>query len=149
MLPETTRVTSMAYDNDNIFAKILRGEMPAFTVFENDHTIAFLDVMPQSDGHTLVLPKESVETLFELSDAGARELLVTVRDVASAVRKAFEPDGIRLMQLNGTTAGQTVFHLHLHIVPCYAGQAPSAHADRMADSAVLEEHAAKIRAAFA
>jgi len=138
----------MPYDNDNIFAKILRGEMPAFTVYETDHCLAFLDVMPQSDGHTLVLPKQPVENLFDIEDEAAGHLLVAVRTVARAIRDAFSPDGIRLMQLNGAAAGQTVPHLHMHIVPCYAGAAPRAHAQRLADSAVLEEHAAKIRAAF-
>jgi len=138
----------MPYDNDNIFAKILRGEMPAFTVYETDHCLAFLDVMPQSDGHTLVLPKQPVENLFDIEDDAAGHLLVAVRTVARAVRDAFSPDGIRLMQLNGAAAGQTVLHLHMHIVPCYADAAPRAHAQRMADSAVLEKYAAKIRAAL-
>lgn len=138
----------MPYDNDNIFAKILRGEMPAFTVYETGHCLAFLDVMPQSDGHTLVLPKQPAENLFELDDETAGHLLVAVRTVAGAVRDAFSPDGIRLMQLNGEAAGQTVLHVHMHIVPCYADAAPRAHAQRMAESAVLEEHAARIRAAL-
>ena len=138
----------MPYDHDNIFAKILRGEMPAFSVYESEHCLAFLDVMPQSDGHTLVLPKEPAENLFELSEEAASQLLVAVRKVAFGVRDAFAPDGIRLMQLNGEAAGQTVFHLHMHIVPCYAHAEPRAHGQQMADSAVLEEHAAKIRAAL-
>ena len=138
----------MPYDNDNIFAKILRGEMPAFTVYETEHCLAFLDVMPQSDGHTLVLPKQPAENLFELNDAAAGHLIVAVRKVAGAVRDAFSPDGIRVMQLNGEAAGQTVLHLHMHIIPCYAGTAPRAHAQRMAESNILEEQAAKIRSAL-
>ena len=138
----------MAYDNDNIFAKILRGEMPAFTVYETDHCLAFLDVMPQSDGHTLVLPKQPAADLFDLEDEAAGHLLVAVRIVADAIRNAFSPDGIRLMQLNGEAAGQTVFHLHMHIVPCYSDVTPRSHAQRMAETSVLEEHAAKIRAAL-
>lgn len=138
----------MPYDNDNIFARILRGEMPAFTVYENEHCLAFMDVMPQSDGHTLVLPKQPAETLFELEDEMSAHLIAAVRLVAAAVRDAFAPDGIRLMQLNGEAAGQTIPHVHMHIVPCYADTAPRAHAQRMADAAVLEEHAARIRAAL-
>ena len=138
----------MPYDNDNIFAKILRGEMPAFTVYETKHCLAFLDVMPQSNGHTLVLPKQPAENLFELNDESAGHLIAAVRIVAAAVRDAFLPDGIRLMQLNGEAAGQTVLHVHMHIVPCYADAVPHAHAQRMAEPAVLEEHAAKIRAAL-
>jgi histidine triad (HIT) family protein len=138
----------MPYDNDNIFAKILRGEMPAFTVYETEHCLAFLDMMPQSDGHTLVLPKQPAENLFELNDEAAGHLIVAVRTVAGAVRDAFSPDGIRLMQLNGEAAGQSVFHMHMHIVPCYAGAAPRAHGQRVAESAVLEEHATRIRDAL-
>ncbi|MAF82574.1 MAG: HIT family protein [Gammaproteobacteria bacterium] len=138
----------MPYDNDNIFAKILRGELPAFTVYENDHCLAFLDVMPQSDGHTLVLPKQSAQNLFDLDDESAKHLIITVRKVAGAVRDAFSPDGIRLMQLNGEAAGQTVMHLHMHIVPCYANSTPRSHAQQMAESDILEKHAAKIRAAI-
>jgi histidine triad (HIT) family protein len=138
----------MPYDNDNIFAKILRGEMPAFTVYETGHCLAFLDMMPQSDGHTLVLPKQPAENLFELDDETAGHLIVAVKTIATAVRDAFSPDGIRLMQLNGEAAGQSVFHMHMHIVPCYAGITPHAHAQRMAEAAVLEEHAARIRAAL-
>jgi histidine triad (HIT) family protein len=138
----------MSYDNDNIFAKILRGEMPAFTVYETEHCLAFLDMMPQSDGHTLVLPKQPAENLFELNDESAGHLIVAVKTVAGAVRDAFSPDGIRLMQLNGKAAGQSVFHMHMHIVPCYADAAPHAHAQHVAESAVLEKHAARIRAAL-
>ena len=138
----------MPYDNDNIFARILRGELPAFTVYETDHCLAFLDVMPQSDGHTLVLPKQPAANLFELSDESASHLIITVKTVADAIQEVFTPDGIRLMQLNGEAAGQTVFHMHMHIMPCYENAAPAAHARTMAESAVLEEQAAKVRAAL-
>jgi len=138
----------MPYDNNNIFAKILRGEMPAFTVYETEHCLAFLDVMPQSDGHTLVLPKQPAENLFELNDDSAEHLIVAVRIVAAAIRTAFSPAGIRLLQLNGEAAGQTVPHVHMHIVPCYSAAPSRPHAQSMADTAVLEAHAAKIRAAL-
>ncbi|MFQ5635082.1 MAG: HIT family protein [Gammaproteobacteria bacterium] len=139
----------MTYDNDNIFAKILRGEQPAFTVFENENCLAFLDVMPQADGHTLVLPKTPATDLFDLDPDAARELIVAVQHVARGVRSAFEPDGIRLMQLNGTEAGQSVFHIHMHIVPCYAGRPMRGHGRDFAAPETLEEHAAMIRKALA
>jgi len=139
----------MAYDNDNIFARILRGEQPAFTVFENEHALAFMDVMPQSDGHTLVLPKYPAENLFDLDADAARELIVAVQHVARGVKKAFEPDGIRLQQFNGTAAGQSVFHIHMHIVPVYANKPMGDHGRGMAPTEVLEKHAAMLREALA
>lgn len=138
----------MTYDNDNIFAKILRGEMDAYTVYENDHCLAFLDVMPQSDGHTLVLPRYPATDLFDLDPNAARELIVAVQHVARGVRAAFEPDGIRLMQLNGTTAGQSVFHIHMHVIPCYARQPMRGHGRDFAPAETLEKHAGMIRAAL-
>lgn len=139
----------MAYDDDNIFARILRGEQPAFTVFEDEHALAFMDVMPQSDGHTLVLPKYPAENLFDLDADAACELIVAVQHVARGVNKAFAPDGIRLMQLNGSAAGQSVFHIHMHIVPVYANQPMRKHGRGMAPTEVLEKHAAMLREALA
>ena len=138
----------MTYDNENIFARILRDEIPSFKVFEDANTLAILDVMPQSDGHTLVLPKTAAENLFDLPGDDACAMIRAVQQVARGVRAAFEPDGIRLMQLNGAAAGQTVFHFHMHIIPCYEGQPLRRHARGMADAATLETHAAKIRAAL-
>ena len=139
----------MAYNDSNIFAKILRGEAPAFSVYENEHCVAFLDAMPQSDGHTLVLPKATTIDLFDIEPDVLRTLIVAVQHIARGVRKAFEPDGIRLMQFNGSAAGQTVFHFHMHIVPRYEGTALRRHGGSMAEAAVLEQHAEKIRAALA
>lgn len=138
----------MSYDQDNIFAKILRGEAPAVRVFEDDSTLAIMDVMPQADGHTLVLPKISCTDLFDLPDDAAAALMRTVRHVAAGVRRGFGADGIRLMQFNGAAAGQTVFHFHMHIIPCHANQPLRSHARTMADTAVLAEHAARIQAAM-
>jgi len=138
----------MTYDDNNIFAKILRGEMPAYTVYESDDCLAFMDVMPQSDGHTLVLPKAAAENLFDLEENMAATLIKTVQHVARGVREAFNPDGIRLMQFNGAAAGQTVLHFHMHIVPCYESQALATHARGMAPAEILEEHAEKIRNAL-
>jgi len=138
----------MAYDDSNIFAKILRGEAPAFSVYEDEHCLAFLDAMPQSDGHTLVLPKATTIDLFDIEPDDMRTLIVAVQHVARGVRKAFEPDGIRLMQFNGSAAGQTVFHFHMHIMPCYEGIAARGHGRDFADADTLERHAAMIRAAL-
>ena len=139
----------MTYDNDNIFAKIMRGEQPAFTCYENDHCLAILDAMPQSDGHTLVLPKSPAVDLFDMKPAVARELIIAVQHVARGVQIAFQPDGIKVQQFNGTAAGQSVFHIHMHIVPCYAGTALRGHGRDFAPTDTLEQHAAMIRAALA
>ena len=138
----------MAYDPKNIFARILRGEMSAHKVWEDAHTVAILDVMPQSDGHTLVIPKTPAENIFDLDVAMAEAVIRTGQRVALAVRTAFNPDGVTLMQFNGAEAGQTVFHFHLHVVPRYAGQPLRSHGRSMADPAVLTEQAARLRAAF-
>src|SRR5882757_3011453 len=98
----------MAYDQNNIFAKILRGEIPACTVYEDAETLAFMDVMPQSDGHTLVIPKAPAENLFDLAPDALAALIKSTQRVARGVRAAFQPDGLTLMQFNGAAAGQTV-----------------------------------------
>jgi len=138
----------MAYDESNIFAKILRGELPSFRVYEDDQTLGILDVMPQSDGHTLILPKAPAENIFDLDPAMAAAMIRTTQTVARALRDAFHPDGMLLKQFNGEAAGQTVFHIHMHIIPVYAGQAMRRHSHGMADTAVLERHAEQIRTAL-
>ncbi len=139
----------MAYDDNNIFAKILRGEADAYRVYENDNALAFLDVMPQSDGHTLVLPKTPAENLFDLEPSTAGALFQSTQIVARAVRAAFKPDGIIVTQFNGPAAGQSVFHIHMHIIPRYAGTDLRRHGRGMADTAILEDHAERIRAVLA
>jgi histidine triad (HIT) family protein len=139
----------MTYDPNNIFARIIRGEIPAHRVYEDADTLAFLDLMPQSDGHTLVLPKAAAENLFDLDARMAGAVILTTQKVARAVRTAFRPAGIILMQFNGADAGQSVFHFHMHIVPRYAGQPLRTHGRATAEKALLEEHAARIRAALA
>jgi histidine triad (HIT) family protein len=138
----------MAYDDSNIFAKILRGEMPAYIVYEDDDTLAMLDIMPQADGHTLVLPRAPAENLFDLNDAAAAAVMRTARRIAVAAKQAFGADGIRIMQFNGEAAGQTVFHYHLHVIPCQAGHALRGHGRGMAEAKTLELHAQRIRAAL-
>jgi histidine triad (HIT) family protein len=136
----------MAYDSNNIFAKILREEIPACSVYEDDATLAFMDVMPQSPGHTLVIPKKPAENLFDLDIAAGTAVLSTAKLVARAVKEAFRADGIMLNQFNGTAAGQTVFHFHIHIVPRYEGVPLRVHTGDMENPEVLEGQAAKIRA---
>ena len=136
----------MTYDPDNIFAKILRGEIPCHKVYEDEHTIAFLDIMPQSEGHTLVVPKTPGENIFDLPSDALAAAIRTTQKVATAVRRAFDPPGMMIAQLNGTAAGQSVFHLHFHVVPRYAGRDLRLHAGEMADPQVLAAHAERIRA---
>lgn len=135
----------MAYDTDNIFAKILRGDAPAFKVYEDDASLAFMDVMPQTDGHTLVIPKDNAENLFDVDPQILAATAHTVQKVAGAVREAFAAPGIMLAQLNGPAAGQTVFHLHFHILPRFDGVDFAMHAREMADFELLEKHAEMIR----
>ena len=135
----------MAYDSDNIFAKILRGEAPAVKVFENDHSPAFMDVMPQVDGHTLVIPKDSAENLLDTDPIVLGATMQAVQTVAQAVKQAFSAPGIMIAQLNGSAAGQTVFHLHFHILPRFEGLEFKLHARGMADFSKLESHAERIR----
>jgi histidine triad (HIT) family protein len=142
-------VTAVSYDPNNIFAKILRGEVPAVRVFEDEHTLAIMDVMPQADGHVLVLPKTDAEDIFALDPAMAAAVVRTGQKLARAVRDAFEADGVTLMQFNGRAAGQTVFHFHLHVLPRHEDRPLRSHGRKMADAALLEEHARRIRAALA
>ena len=139
----------MAYDTDNIFAKILRGEADAHVVLDEEHCLAFMDLMPQSPGHTLVIPREPAENLFDLSDEGLDVLVATTRRVARAVKAAFDPPGIMIVQLNGADAGQSVFHIHFHVIPRYPGDGLTLHARSVADPAELQANAARIRAALA
>ncbi|MEO7054207.1 MAG: HIT family protein [Rhizomicrobium sp.] len=138
----------MAYDNNNIFAKILRGEIPSVKVFEDEHTLAFMDVMPQADGHVLVIPKEPAENILELSPHGAAAMMATTQKVAKAVKNGLSAPGIMLAMLNGAPAGQSVFHVHFHIIPRKAGVDPGMHARGMVDPKTLEPIAAKIRNAL-
>ena len=136
----------MAYDNDNIFAKILRGEANAHVVLDEEHCLAFMDLMPQSPGHTLIIPREPAENLFDLSADGLSVLIATTQRVARAVKAAFQPAGVMILQLNGADAGQTVFHIHFHVIPRYPGEGLTLHARSIADAEELSEHAARIRA---
>ncbi len=136
----------MSYDTSNIFAKIIRNEAPCFKVYEDDATLAFLDIMPQAEGHTLVIPKEYAESIFDLSPGAASSLIRTTRRVAAAVKDVTRSPGILLAQLNGAAAGQTVYHIHFHIIPRASGIDLNLHARDKADSGTLKTLAARIAA---
>ncbi|HEY4077579.1 MAG TPA: HIT family protein [Rhizomicrobium sp.] len=138
----------MTYDLDNIFAKILRGEIPCVKVYEDDKTLAFMDIMPEAVGHTLVIPKESAEDILDLSPEGLAAMIATTQKIAKAVKKALAPEGILLKQYNGAAAGQTIFHVHFHIVPRREDDHLAPHAKTMVQASVLEPVAAKIRSAL-
>ncbi len=138
----------MSYDPSNIFAKILRGEIPCHKVYEDEATIAFMDVMPQADGHTLVVPKAASRNLLDADPETFDSLMRAVQKVAAAAKAAFAAEGILIKQFNEPAAGQTVFHLHVHILPRHAGVELRPHTGKMADPALLARHAEMIRAAL-
>ncbi|MGB2388763.1 MAG: HIT family protein [Henriciella sp.] len=139
-----------AYDPDNIFAKILRQEMPCVKVYEDDLALAFMDVFPQADGHTLVIPKAvTARNFLDLPSDRIGSYMKSVQLVCRAVEAGLNPDGLILTQFNGAAAGQTVFHLHFHIIPAYKDRGLKRHAGgEMAQAEILEGHAKKIRAAL-
>lgn len=138
----------MAYDPNNIFARVLRGELPSHRVYEDEHTVALMDLRPQAPGHTLVLPRAAAENIFELGPDELAAAARTARKVAQAVKRAFNPPGLIIAQLNGPDAGQTIFHFHFHVLPRYAGADFEIRLRDPEDPAVLAEHAARIRAAL-
>ena len=135
------------YDETNIFAKILRKEIPCIKVYEDEQTLAFMDIMPQADGHTLVIPKQAATTIFQLTDESAADLICKVKLVVAAVKKGLQAEGITLFQFNGAAAGQTVPHIHFHILPGSYASA-KAHASVSAETTHLERIAIKIKSAF-
>jgi histidine triad (HIT) family protein len=137
-----------AYDQSNIFARILRGEIPCQKVYEDASTLAFMDVMPQAPGHTLVIPKPPSRNLFDVEPADLCAVMKVTQKIARAVKKAFASGGVLIMQFNEEPAGQTVFHFHVHIIPRNAGEPLRQHARQMADPAELAEHAKRIREAL-
>ncbi|MFN3788575.1 HIT family protein [Massilia sp.] len=138
----------MEYDPQNPFARILRGELPCIKVFEDEHTLAIMDIMPQAPGHVLVLPKEPAVELFGLSDESAAACIRSTKKVAAAVKAALGAPGIMVAQFNGSAAGQTVPHVHFHIVPREQAAALRPHAAVPADTEQLREIAARIVAAL-
>jgi len=136
------------YDPDNIFAKILKGEMPCVKVYEDEHVLAFMDLFPQAPGHTLVVPREPVRNALEMTDGALQAAIVRVKRIANAVKTALEPDGIVITQFNGAPAGQTIFHVHFHIIPRMEGVALGAHGGGQADTDELQKQADRIAAAI-
>ncbi|QER39695.1 HIT family protein [Acinetobacter suaedae] len=137
----------MAYDDQNIFARILRGELPAIKVYEDEQVLAFMDIMPQADGHTLVIPKTPAVTLLDLPADAAAYTIQIVQKVAQAMEKALDVQGIVLMQLNGAPAGQTVPHVHFHLIPSSIHEL-GRHAAQMGDQEKIKSLAEKIKAAL-
>ncbi|MBA85808.1 HIT family protein [Thalassobius sp. S69A] len=137
----------MAYDSDNIFAKILRGEIPSEKLYEDDDTYVFMDIMPRADGHCLIIPKTPCRNMLDASDAQLAACLRTTRKMGHAVMKALGAEGVTVQQFNEAVGGQEVFHLHYHVLPRHAGvslRPPG----KMEDMAVIKEIAAKIRGAL-
>ena len=138
----------MSYDPNNIFAKILRGEIPCHKVYEDGDALVFMDVMPQSPGHALVVPKAPSRNLLDADPAVLAKIIPLVQKVAIASKAAFGADGITVWQFNEPAGGQTVFHLHYHVIPRYDGQPLRSHAGKMEDGEVLKANAAKLKAAL-
>jgi histidine triad (HIT) family protein len=138
-----------AYDDSNVFAKILRGELPSHKLYEDDATIAIMDVMPTADGHALVIPKTPSRNILDADPAVLARIIPVVQRLAKAVKAAFAADGVAVYQFNEPASGQSVFHLHFHIVPRFEGVPQKPHGSKMEDQAVLAANAEKIRAALA
>ena len=137
-----------AYDPNNIFAKILRGEFPCHKVYEDEHVFAFLDIMPRVTGHTLVVPKAPARNILDIKADDYAHVARGTHKIAAAAMKAFNADGITVQQFNEPAGGQVVFHLHMHVLPRHDGVAMLPPASRKEDVKVLEEHAAKLIAAL-
>lgn len=139
-------MSAAAYDDQNVFAKILRGEIPSQKVYDDEHAVAIMDVMPQGDGHVLVMPKAPSRNILDISAHDLQHLMLAVQHVAKAVKKAFDADGVTIMQFTEPAGGQTVFHTHVHVIPRFAGKPLTSHTGKMADPELLAEHAYRIRA---
>jgi histidine triad (HIT) family protein len=137
-----------AYDSNNPFAKILRSEFPSYKVYENGHVLAFLDIMPRSSGHTLVIPKAPARNILDISPEDFAHVARAAHKIARAAMTAFDADGITVQQFNEPAGGQVVFHLHMHVMPRQNGVALLPPASRKEDAKVLEENAARLIAAL-
>jgi histidine triad (HIT) family protein len=141
-------MVAAAYDTNNPFAKILRGEFPCYKVYEDDHVMAFLDIMPRTPGHTLVIPKTPARNILDISADDYAHVARAAHRIAAAAMKAFKAGGITVQQFNEPAGGQVVFHLHMHVMPRHDGVALLLPASRKEDTKVLEENAAKLTAAL-
>ena len=137
-----------AYDNNNAFAKILRGEFACHKVYENEHVLAFLDIMPRVPGHTLVIPKAPARNILDIKEEDYLHVGRATRIIARAAKDAFKADGITIQQFNEPAGGQVVFHLHVHVMPRHDGIALLPPASRKEDEKVLEDNATKLVAAL-
>lgn len=137
-----------AYDNQNIFAKILRGELPCYKIYEDDHTLAFLDIMPRSPGHTLVIPKAPARNIIDIKPDDLAHVARVSQKIALAAMKVFKAEGVMIAQFSEPAAGQEVYHLHMHVMPRNEGVALLPPATRKEDPKVLEEHTARMIAAL-
>jgi histidine triad (HIT) family protein len=137
-----------SYDPNNVFAKILRGEFPAYKVYEDDKVLAFLDIMPQAPGHTLVVPKAAARNFLDVEPAVLADLIKATQTIAKTAKSIFAADGINIFQFNEPAAGQTVFHLHFHIIPRKDGVPLKPPASVKEDPAVLADQAARLAAAL-
>ncbi|MBR0881886.1 histidine triad (HIT) family protein [Bradyrhizobium japonicum] len=137
-----------AYDDQNVFAKILRGEIPCFEVFRDDRSLAFLDIMPRSPGHTLVIPRAPARGILDIADDDLAAVARTGKRIAIAAMKAFDAEGIILQQFSEPASGQVVFHLHMHVMPVRAGIGLLPAQTRKEDMAVLADHAKRMIAAL-
>ena len=139
----------MAYDESNVFAKILRGELPAYRVYETDRVLAFMDVMPRGEGHSLVVPKAKARNILDVDPEELGDLMKAVQIVAKASKTAFDAGGVTIQQFNESAGGQVVFHLHVHVIPRFEGVPMKPHTGQMEKPEVLAGHAEKLRAAIA
>lgn len=142
-------IEAATYDDQNVFAKILRGELPAHKVHEDDKTLVIMDIMPRGDGHVLVIPKAPSRNIFDIAHDDLFAVMATVQKMAHAVARAFDADGTTIQQFSESAGGQVVFHTHVHVIPRFAGVPMRPHTGEMADQAVLAANAEKIRAALA
>lgn len=138
----------MSYETNNVFAKILRGEIPSHKVYEDADTLVFMDAMPQAPGHTLIVPKAPSRNLLDADPDVLAKVMPVVQRTARAVKEAFAADGVTLVQFNEPASGQTVFHLHFHVIPRHEGIPLMPHGREMEKGEVLAAHAEKIRAAL-
>ena len=136
------------YDPNNVFAKILRGEVPAYKVYEDDKAFAFLDIMPRAPGHTLVIPKAPARNMLDIEPDDLATLIKSTQIVARAAVKAFAADGLTIQQFNEPAGGQVVFHLHIHVIPRKIGISLKPAASFKEEQSVLADHAQKIAAAI-
>jgi histidine triad (HIT) family protein len=140
---------STAYDPTNVFAKILRGEMPAQKLYEDADTLAIMDIMPRADGHCLVIPKTPARNVLDATPEQLAACIKTVQRLSQAAMKAFAADGITIQQFNESAGGQVVFHLHYHVLPRHNGVSLAPHTSQMAKPDTLKANADKLRAALA